>query len=139
MQRNFLVISILTLVLGTAQADPFRGQVYGVYPEGVMIQQAQSSVLVPVEQATFQVGGVNLSYSKLVPGQVVDIFVPEPYLPRLVPIADPYAWKMKYHPNHPHGGPPGQMKKYYQQHPGNGNGNGNGNGKGKGNKGKGKH
>lgn len=123
----FLCLGLSTLV---AQADPFQGQVYGVYPEGVMIQQAQRSVLVPVEHATFQVGGVNLSYSKLLPGQSVNVFLPEPYLPQCVPIADPYAWKMKYHPNHPHGGPPGQMKKYHG-HPGKSKGKGKGKGKNK--------
>lgn len=126
------------LILGTlflltpAQADPFSGTVYGVYPEGVMVDYGGGSYLVPTEYANFQIGGISASWGKLQPGQLVNVIVPDPYWGRVVRVPDPYQWKMKHHPNHPHGGPPGQMK--YKGNPGNGN-NGN---PGKGNKGKGK-
>ena len=122
------IIGILFL-LGPAQADPFSGQVYGVYPEGVMVDYGGGSYLVPTEFASFQIGGIRASWGSLQPGQVVNVIVPDNYWERVVRVPDPYQWKMKNHPNHPHGGPPGQMKKY-NGNPGNGN-SGKGKGKGK--------
>lgn len=109
----------------TALADPFQGQVYGVYPEGVMVNYGNGAYLVPTQHATFELGGLRATWTSLQPGQMVNVVVPDPYWGQVVQVNDPYGWKMKYHPKHPHGGPPGQMKKQ---------GNGNGNGKGKGNK-----
>jgi hypothetical protein len=129
--RNTILIALLCL-LSPAQADPFSGQVYGVYPEGVMVDYGGGSYLVPTQHATFQLGGLTATWSSLQPGQAVNVIVPDPYWNNVVRVPDPYQWKMKYHPTHPPGGPPGQTKKMYN----NGN-NGNGN-NGKGNKGKGK-
>lgn len=122
---------ILGLVWGmllsiSCSASPLGGTVYGVFPEGVMVDYGQGAYLVPVQQATFEVGGMRATWSNLQPGQLVDVIMPDRYLPSIVRIADPYQWKLKHHPNHPHGGPPGQMKK-------NRRGN-NGKGKGKGKK-----
>lgn len=129
--RNTILIALLCM-LNPAQADPFSGKVYGVYPEGVMVDYGAGSYLVPTQHATFQLGGLTATWSSLQPGQAVNVIVPDPYWTNVVRVPDPYQWKMKYHPTHPHGGPPGQTKKMYN----NGN-NGNGN-NGKGNKGKGK-
>ena len=129
MRLKILILGLM-LCLGQAtlaqQPPPsYLGTVYGVYPEGVMIDQGGYSYLVPVEHATFEIGGVRATWSSLIPGQPVRAIIPPAYIPNVHRIPDPYAWKVKYHPDHPHGGPPGQMKKA------NGN-NGKGNGKGKG-------
>lgn len=124
--RKFAAGIIVALMLPLAAlADPFSGQVYGVYPEGVMVNYGGGSYLVPTQHATFELGGLRASWTSLQPGQMVNVVVPDPYWGQVLPVKDPYGWKMKHHPDHPHGGPPGQMKKYYE----------NGNGKGK----KGKH
>lgn len=112
---------------GFAQQS-YGGTVYGVYPEGVMIDQGNSSYLIPAEHATFEIGGLRATWTSLQPGQMVTAVMPPAYYPSIIQVPDPYAWKLKYHPSHPHGGPPGQMKKAY---PNNGNGNGKGKGKGK--------
>ena len=116
MKKLLMGLAVLT---ASAWADPLNGSVYDVYPEGVMLNQGATSMLIPVQHATFQVAGLRVDYSQLLPGQAVQVVVPQPYLPQIVAVPDAYAWKCKYHPNHPHGGPPGQMKKM------------NGNGKGK--------
>lgn len=106
---------LLTLALvGTALADPLTGTVYGVYPEGVMINRGGGAVLVPTQHATFEIGGMRATWSSLQPGMDVHAYLPDPYLPQIVQVSDPYGWKMKHHPNHPHGGPPGQMKKQWR-------------------------
>ena len=107
---------LLTFVLGvlfssSALAQSYAGTVYGVYPEGVMLNQGGTSVLVPTQHATFSIGGIRATWSSLVPGQAVTYAIPQACYPTVHQIADPYAWKMKYHPTHPHGGPPGQTKK----------------------------
>lgn len=107
-------------LLGQVWADPYSGTVYGVYPEGVMLNQGAGALLIPVQHATFQVGGVRMDYSQLLPGQAVQVVVPPDYLPGIVQVPDAYQWHMKYHP---HGGPPGQMKKIYGK-PGKGKGKG---------------
>lgn len=85
-----------------------------------MLTQGASSWLVPIQQGiTFEVAGMRLNYTQLVPGQMVQATVPQPYISRVVTIPDAYAWHCKHHPEHPLGGPPGQMKKYNQ---GNGRG-----------------
>lgn len=128
MRYRILILLALASMAAPAASQPYYdGTVYGVYPEGVMINQGGGSILVPTEHASFSIGGVSASWSKLQPGQVVHAVMPEPYLPSIVRVPDPYAWKMKYHPNHPHGGPPGQMKKMRGQR-----GNAKGRGKGKG-------
>lgn len=109
-----LLCSGCLLLSSLAWADPYSGTVYGVYPEGVMVSQGPSSWLIPSQYATFQAGGVRLNYSQLVPGQAVQVVVPPQIIPQVLSIPDPYAWQVKYHPDHPHGGPPGQMKKYYK-------------------------
>lgn len=114
----------------SALAQPYQGTVYGVYPEGVMLQQAGSSFLIPTQHASFEVGGIRATWTSLQPGQPVTAIIPQAYLPTVLSVPDPYAWKVKYHPQHPHGGPPGLMKG---GNPGQGNGRGNGKGKGKGN------
>lgn len=109
----------LILLVGTAAADPFMGTVYGLYPEGLMLDSGNGAMLIPVQNATFQVGGVRLDYTQLVPGQAVQVMVPPPYIPQIVQVPDPYAWHCKHHP---HGGPPGQMKKMYGKGKGKGKG-----------------
>jgi len=108
-----LVLCSLLLTVAAAWSQPMIGTVYGVYPEGVMVQQPGGAVLVPTQHASFEMGGVRLNYSQLLPGQAISVMVPQPYLPQVLHIDDPYAWKCRYHPQHPHGGPPGQMKKGY--------------------------
>ena len=125
-----LMVGLILFLLNPAQADPISGTVYGVYPEGVMVDYGAGSYLVPTQYANFEIGGIRANWGTLSPGQAVNFIVPDPYWDRVVRVPDPYQWKMKYHPNHPHGGPPGQMKK-------NANGNWNGQSNGK-NKGKGK-
>ena len=124
---KLVAATILTLSM-CAAARPISGQVYGVFPEGVMVDYGGGSYLVPTQHATFELGGLRATWSSLQPGQYVDIVMPDRYWPNVQQIRDPYSWKMKNHPNHPHGGPPGQMKK---GNPGRGNGNGKGRGKGK--------
>jgi hypothetical protein len=127
--RKILIIPILCFILSlTASAKPVLGEVYGVYPDGVMVDYGQGAYLVPVEQATFSVGGLQASWSKLLPGQYVEVQIPDLYWPKVVQVNDPYQWKMKNHPGHPHGGPPGQTKK----NKGNSGNNGKGNKKNKG-------
>jgi hypothetical protein len=123
-----LIVGIFLLLINPAQADPISGTVYGVYPEGVMVDYGAGSYLVPTQYASFEIGGVRASWGSLSPGQAVNFIVPDPYWNRVVRVPDPYQWKIKNHPNHPHGGPPGQMKKNGY----NGNGNSNGKNKGKG-------
>lgn len=114
MRRHFFYITASLLLLSSATwGQSFSGTVYGVYPEGVMVRQGVSSFLVPTQHATFEIGGVRATWSSLQPGQVVNYVVPSTYYPEVVRISDPYAWKMKHHPSHPHGGPPGQTKKNY--------------------------
>lgn len=126
--RKFAATVFAALALTVfASAQPFSGEVYGVYPEGVMVNYGSGAYLVPTQHATFELGGLRASWTSLQPGQVVHVNMPEPYWPNVVQVRDPYAWKMKYHPQHPHGGPPGQMKKYH-----NGKGKGKGKGKGRG-------
>ena len=105
--------AILLLALASAAwaQQPYGGTVYGVYPEGVMINQGNYSYLIPTQHATFEIGGVRATWSSLVPGQAVTAIMPPAYIPSIVQVPDPYQWKLKYHPDHPHGGPPGQMKK----------------------------
>lgn len=55
--------------------------------------------------------GVQIQYGQLLPGQNVQVMVPQPYMQQVVRVPDCYQWETKHHPNHPHGGPPGQMKK----------------------------
>ena len=119
-----ILFGVVILALA-ASADPFAGTVYGVYPEGVMVNYGSGAYLVPTQHATFQLGGVTATWTSLQPGQNVNVVVPQTYWPQVVQVPDPYQWKMKYHPSHPHGGPPGQTKKY------NGNGKSKGKGKGK--------
>ena len=102
---------LLALTLLPASADPISGNVYGVYPEGVMVNYGGGSYLVPTQHATFQVGGIRASWSNLQPGQAVNVQLPNLYWDDLVRVPDPYRWKLKHHPRHPHGGPPGQLKK----------------------------
>ena len=128
MKKILLSLICATCLAGSAGADPFGGTVYGVYPEGVMVDYGQGAYLVPSQQATFQLGGLRATWTSLQPGQYVNVNIPDPYWNQVVRVPDPYQWKLKHHPNHPHGGPPGQMKKYHD-HPGNGNGKGNGKGK----------
>ena len=123
-------MGILFLII-PAQADPISGTVYGVYPEGVMVDYGGGSYLVPSQYANFEIGGMKASWGSLSPGQAVNFIVPDPYWDRVVRVPDPYQWKMKYHPNHPHGGPPGQM--IYKGNKGN-KGKSKGNSKGKGKK-----
>lgn len=130
MRPNILALTIWLWMSAAALAQPYGGTVYGVYPEGVMIDQGGYYSLIPTQHATFEIGGIRATWSSLSPGQAITAIMPPSYLPTIQRIPDAYAWKMKYHPQHPHGGPPGQTKKLYNQ--GN-NGNGNGNGKGKGN------
>ena len=125
--KALILAGVLFLACPT-QANPISGTVYGVYPEGVMVDYGGGAYLVPTQHATFQLGNLSASWSSLQPGQVVNFNVPQTYWPQVVRVNDPYQWKMKHHPRHPHGGPPGQMKKHHN-HSGN-------NGKGK--KGKGK-
>ena len=132
MRAKILKLAVVLWLTGAALAQqPYGGTVYGVYPEGVMIDQGGYSYLVPVEHATFEIGGVRATWSSLQPGQMVTAIMPPAYLPNILRVPDPYAWKVKYHPDHPHGGPPGQMKKGNNGNNGNGNGNGKGKGKGK--------
>ena len=108
-----LKILLLAFLLALpAMANPLSGKVYGVFPEGVMVDYGAGSYLIPSQQATFEVGGIRATWTSLQPGQIVNVQVPDPYWPSLTQISDPYQWKMKHHPNHPHGGPPGQMKKH---------------------------
>lgn len=100
----------IALTLG-ASADQLSGTVYGVYPEGVMLNSNSGSYLVPSQHATFQLGSLRATWTSLQPGQAVQAFIPSNYYPEVQRIPDPYQWKVKHHPNHPHGGPPGQMKQ----------------------------
>lgn len=112
--RKFLIgLASAWLLTSAAWAQSYTGTVYGVYPEGVMVRQGATSFLVPTQHATFEIGGMRATWSSLQPGQAVNYFVPQAYYPEVVQVADPYAWKMKHHPKHPHGGPPGQMKKMH--------------------------
>ena len=95
----------------TAWAQPYTGSVYGVYPEGVLLNQGANAFLIPTQYATFQMNGVQVQYGQLQPGQNIQVNVPRPYMQQVVSVPDCYQWQMKHHPNHPHGGPPGQMKK----------------------------
>lgn len=124
--KSLVAAAVLALALG-ASARPIGGQVYGVFPEGVMVDYGGGAYLVPTQHATFEIGGIRATWTNLQPGQIVDVVMPDPYWPSVQQVADPYRWKMKHHPNHPHGGPPGQMKKGNR-------GKGRGNGKGKGRK-----
>ena len=122
---KILKLTLLALVLSLstrAAARPVSGTVYGVYPEGVMVDYGAGSYLVPTQHATFQLGGLQAAWSSLVPGQLVQVQVPDPYWPGVVQVSDPYQWKLNNHPNHPHGGPPGQMKKNSPQNNGKGKG-----------------
>lgn len=107
--KNVLLTSLL--LSAAACAQPYTGSVYGVYPEGVLINQGANSILVPSQYATFQMNGVQVQYGQLLPGQAVQVMVPQPYRQQVLPVSDCYQWEVKHHPNHPHGGPPGQMKK----------------------------
>lgn len=129
MKRMILTGLVFAALSSASLAQPYGGTVYGVYPEGVMIDQGGFSYLVPVEHATFEIGGIRATWTSLQPGQAITAIMPPQYIPSIVRVTDPYAWKMKNHPDHPHGGPPGQMKKVYSG--GNGKGNGKGKGKGK--------
>lgn len=122
------VIFLFLSLAGVAQ--PLGGTVYGVYPEGVMLQQGGYGYLVPVEHASFEIGGLRASWTSLLPGQSVTAIVPPSYFPGVQRIPDPYAWKMRYHPGHPHGGPPGLRKQ--EGSPGGGPPPGQGKGRGKG-------
>lgn len=113
---GFVLTALLT---ASAWAQPYAGSISGVYPEGVLLNQGGTSFLIPSQYATFQMNGIQLQYSQLSPGQNVQVFMPQQYVPQVMPIADPYAWQAKYHPAHPHGGPPGLMKQH-----GNGRGHG---------------
>ena len=108
MKRSLLVSLLLS---ASACAQPYMGSVYGVYPEGVLINQGANSFLVPSQYATFQMNGIQVQLGQLVPGQNVQVMVPQPYMQQVLPVQNCYQWEMKHHPNHPHGGPPGQMKK----------------------------
>lgn len=113
--KKLLFAALLLSVPACAQ--PYMGSVYGVYPEGVLINQGANSVLIPSQYATFQMNGVQVQYGQLLPGQNVQVMVPQPYMQQVVQVPDCYQWQMKHHPNHPHGGPPGQMKKHgYGKH-----------------------
>jgi hypothetical protein len=107
--RNALIFSLL--ISTAAWAQPYAGSIYGVYPEGVLINQGANSFLLPSQYATFQMNGVQIQYGQLLPGQNVQVMVPQPYMQQVVRVPDCYQWETKHHPNHPHGGPPGQMKK----------------------------
>ncbi len=133
MMKRFLILAAFCLAAlpSAAQNYNYQGTVYGVYPEGVMIQQGTNSYLVPNQNATFELGGLRATWSSLVPGQSIRAYVPQTYIPNVRVVQDPYAWKVKYHPDHPHGGPPGQTKKYYQNGQGNNGNNGNGKNKAK--------
>ncbi|MCA9790552.1 MAG: hypothetical protein KC910_02105 [Candidatus Eremiobacteraeota bacterium] len=106
MRKILALIAVLGLSAG-ASADPFSGNVYGLYPEGVMVSGPQGSYLVPSTIATFEMGGTRLTYSQLQLDNPVQVIVAPEYLPQVVRIDDPYAWHVKHHPDHPHGGPPG--------------------------------
>ncbi|MBS2034854.1 hypothetical protein JST97_07695 [bacterium] len=111
--------AIFALLTTNLWAQPYAGSIYGVYPEGVLINQSGGAILVPSQYATFQMNGIQIQYSQLSPGQNVQVFLPQQYMPQVTRVSDPYAWQTKYHPEHPHGGPPGLMKQH-----GNGRGRG---------------
>lgn len=129
MRTLFSVTVAFLMLCNAASADPkvYNGNVYGIYPEGVMIQQPGGSYLVPHTMASFQVGGVSVSYSNLQIGQPVQAFVPVQSVPHIITIGDCYQWHVKHHPDHPHGGPPGQTGV----HPGKGQGKSKNKGNGK--------
>lgn len=106
MRKILTCLAILGLSVAAA-ADPFSGNVYGLYPEGVMVSGPQGSYLVPSSIATFEMGGARVTYSQLQLDNPVQVIVAPEYLPQVIRIEDPYAWHVKYHPDHPHGGPPG--------------------------------
>lgn len=129
--KRTLLPWLLAFLCVSVQADPLRGKVYGVFPEGVMVDYGAGSYLVPTQHATFELGGVRASWSNLQPGQVVDVRIPNSRFSDLVRVRDPYQWKLSHHPNHPHGGPPGQVKKKNRKNKGRRN-------KGRGKKGRGR-
>lgn len=113
--KKLLFAALLLSVPACAQ--PYMGSVYGVYPEGVLINQGANSFLIPSQYATFQMNGVQVQYGQLLPGQNVQVMVPQPYMQQVVQVPDCYQWETKHHPKHPHGGPPGQVKKHgYGKH-----------------------
>ncbi|MFA5505124.1 MAG: hypothetical protein WC423_06840, partial [Vulcanimicrobiota bacterium] len=97
-----ILLTAMLFCLQPVLADPIAGTVYGVYPEGVMVDYGGGSYLVPTQHATFQLGGLNATWSSLLPGQAINVIVPEPHWHNVVQIRDPYSWKLKHHPNHPH-------------------------------------
>ncbi|MBI3927828.1 MAG: hypothetical protein HY319_19965 [Armatimonadetes bacterium] len=108
-QACIILATVLLLARGAAFAEhTYAGSVYGVYPEGVLVQHTGGGYLIPPTSATFQVGGVTVNYTDLPLGQPVQVVVPGQFVPRVVTVPDCNAWHVKYHPNHPHGGPPGQ-------------------------------
>lgn len=108
-----LAIAGALFLINPAQAQPRSGTVYGVYPEGVMVNSNGGAYLVPTQHATFRLGNLAATWSSLQPGQAINFSVPQAYWPSVVQIQDPYQWKLQHHPKHPHGGPPGQLKKMY--------------------------
>jgi len=108
--KKLLAVGCLLFLTSTAWAQPYRsGTVYGVYPEGVLVQRNGGSYLIPGQQATFRIGDVSVSWSDLQRGQYIDYRIPQE---RAVYVPDPYNWEQRYHPRHPHGAPPGQKKKW---------------------------
>ena len=71
-----LVLSSLLLAVASAWGQPMMGTVYGVYPEGVMVQQPGGAILVPTQHASFEMGGVRLNYSQVLPGQAISPALP---------------------------------------------------------------
>jgi hypothetical protein len=72
--------------------QPWSGQVYGVYPQGVLMSQGAQTVLVPHEQASFQLGGLRMDYTKVSPGQVVQVNMPQQYYQQVQVVPNRNQW-----------------------------------------------
>ena len=108
--KKLLTLGCFLYLSSGLWAQPYQtGTVYGVYPEGVLVQRGGAAYLVPQQQATFQLGGLRVSWSDLQPGQSINYYVPQQS--RIRYVQDPYQWERRNHPRHPHGMPPGQRKK----------------------------
>lgn len=108
MKKLIALGCFLYLSSGAWAQNYYSGTVYGVYPEGVLIQRGGGAYLVPNQQATFQIGNTRVVWSDLQRGQTVNYYIPQN---RTVYVQNPYEWENRYRPRHPHGMPPGQRKK----------------------------
>ena len=120
MQKTFASLIVLAaLSASPAQAQPWNGTVYGVYPQGVLMSQGAQTVLVPHEQASFQMGGMRLDYTKVLPGQTVQVNMPQQYYPHVQVVQNRNQWMQTHQcvpQRHDNGNHYGQRKNEGRGH-----------------------